>query len=220
MTLYYSLVFYLLCFEVFIFVGLIMPLPQKARRMLFLFISESVYVAKLQYGLKIAFIGVLILFVDSLNRAWRVEMELNAIGKDYHGGRVAPLGGTERMEVQARKFYSQRNTYLCGSTLFLSLILNRQYVVILEVLRLQEENRQLKGLASADDLAAATGLHNAGAAGEIGGLRKNIAEKEKALEAKDRDFKNLQKQAANMNAEYNRLGDSVSTIDVTPKKDR
>ena len=39
------------------------------------------------------------------------------------------------MEVQARKFYSQRNMYLCGFTLFLSLILNRTYTMILDVLR-------------------------------------------------------------------------------------
>ena len=43
--------------------------------------------------------------------------------------------GHERMEVQARKFYSQRNMYLCGFTLFLSLILNRTYIMILDVLR-------------------------------------------------------------------------------------
>jgi hypothetical protein len=34
------------------------------------------------------------------------------------------------MEVQARKFYSQRNMYLCGFTLFLSLILNRTYMMV------------------------------------------------------------------------------------------
>ena len=38
--------------------------------------------------------------------------------------------GHERMEVQARKFYSQRNMYLCGFTLFLSLILNRTYMMV------------------------------------------------------------------------------------------
>ena len=38
--------------------------------------------------------------------------------------------GHERMEVQARKFYSQRNMYLCGFTLFLSLILNRTYLMV------------------------------------------------------------------------------------------
>jgi hypothetical protein len=52
---------------------------------------------------------------------------------------TSSLGGIERMEVQARKFYSQRNMYLCGFTLFLSLILNRTYVMILDVLRLEEE---------------------------------------------------------------------------------
>ena len=53
------------------------------------------------------------------------------------------------MEVQARKFYSERNMYLCGFTLFLSLILNRTYVMILDVLRLEEEVKTLRGDKSA-----------------------------------------------------------------------
>lgn len=38
--------------------------------------SESHIVAKLQYGLKITFIFILILFVDSVNRVYRVQVEL------------------------------------------------------------------------------------------------------------------------------------------------
>jgi len=35
--------------------------------------------------------------------------------------------------------------YLCGFTLFLSLILNRTYVMILETLRLEEELKRITG---------------------------------------------------------------------------
>lgn len=38
--------------------------------------SESRLVAKLQYGMKITFIFILILFVDSVNRVYRVQVEL------------------------------------------------------------------------------------------------------------------------------------------------
>src|SRR5580693_8020822 len=59
--------------------------------------------------------------------------------------RRAAAVGSERMEVQARKFYSQRNMYLCGFTLFLSLILNRTYIMILDVLRLEAKVKRFEG---------------------------------------------------------------------------
>lgn len=112
------------------------------------------------------------------------------------------------MEVQARKFYSQRNMYLCGFTLFLSLILNRTYVMILDVLRLEEEVKTLKG-----DPAAKSGksLQNAGNVGEIGALKDELAKK-------DRDMENLKKQVESMQKEYNRMGDQVSGSGSTSRK--
>lgn len=120
--------------------------------------------------------------------------------------------GSDRMEVQARKFYSQRNMYLCGFTLFLSLILNRTYVMILDVLRLEEENKRMKGSSDAKGKSSAA-LDNAGDAGEIGRLRKE-------LERRDRDIETLKKQSEGLSNEYNRLGDQVSGSNPTPKKDR
>lgn len=116
------------------------------------------------------------------------------------------------MEVQARKFYSQRNMYLCGFTLFLSLILNRTYLMILDVLRLEEENKRLTG-GDSKSAKGQSGLGQAGGIGEIGRLKKELAEKE-------RDLETLKKQTQGLSNEYNRLGDSVSAQDSTPKKDR
>jgi B-cell receptor-associated protein 31 len=114
------------------------------------------------------------------------------------------------MEIQARKFYSQRNMYLCGFTLFLSLILNRTYTMILDVLRLELENRQMKGTDGTKDAK----LNEVSSIGEVGRLKKELA-------AKDRDIEALKKQAQGLSTEYNRLGDQVSgTSDATPKKDR
>jgi hypothetical protein len=42
------------------------------------FISENPLIAKLQHGLKITFIFILILFIDSVNRVYRVQIELAA----------------------------------------------------------------------------------------------------------------------------------------------
>lgn len=135
MTLYYTLVFMLLLAEMGIFMLLVLPIPFTWRKKLFQFISENPVVAKLQYGMKITFIFILILFIDSVNRVYRVTRELS---ESPRGGSGAAMG-PERLEVQARKFYSQRNMYLCGFTLFLSLILNRTYSLILDVLRLEEK---------------------------------------------------------------------------------
>lgn len=104
------------------------------------------------------------------------------------------------MEVQARKFYSQRNMYLCGFTLFLSLILNRTYVMILDVLRLEEELKTYKGETG----KKGSELKNVGGAGEVGKLKNELA-------AKDRDMENLKKQVEQMQKEYNRMGDQVSS---------
>ncbi|KAF2677564.1 endoplasmic reticulum protein-like protein [Lentithecium fluviatile CBS 122367] len=206
MTLYYSLVFLLLVAEMVIFCALIVPLPFTWRRKLFMFISDSPIIAKLQYGMKITFIFILILFIDSVNRVYRVQVELAAFAKS---DKASVMGGSERMEVQARKFYSQRNMYLCGFTLFLSLILNRTYVMILDVLRLEEEVKNLKGDPAVKGKGAS--LQNAGSAGEVGKLKEELARK-------DRDMETLKKQVENMQKEYNDMGDRVSGSTGTPRK--
>ncbi|KAI9794060.1 MAG: hypothetical protein M1816_006685 [Peltula sp. TS41687] len=212
MTLYFSLVFFMLMAEMAMFMLLIVPLPFTWRRKLFTFISESPVIAKLQYGMKICFIAVLILFIDSVNRVYRVEMEKSAAAG---GEQKIVLGGSERMEVQARKFYSQRNMYLCGFTLFLSLILNRTYMMILDVLRLEEKVKRYEGDASAKGKDSAR-LANAGGAGEIASLRRE-------LEQKSRDLETMKKQSEGLHREYGNLSDRYTNLEgqdsVLPRKD-
>lgn len=119
--------------------------------------------------------------------------------------------GHERLEVQARKFYSQRNMYLCGFTLFLSLILNRTYIMILEVLRLEERIKKYEGTDKNTKESAK--LAAAGEPGEIARLRKEIAKR-------DQDIETLKKQASGLHKEYNDLTEKVAQQDGTPKKDR
>jgi len=193
-----------------LFMLLIIPLPFTIRRKIFMFISENPTIAKLQYGMKIAFIFILILFIDSVNRVYRVQLELAESNKQQGSG----VMGHERLEVQARKFYSQRNMYLCGFTLFLSLILNRTYTLILEVLRLEESVKKHEGDPKAGGKDSQK-LANAGSPGEIARLRLLLAEK-------DRDIKILKKQSEGLSREYNKLGDQITEteMDSTPKKDR
>ena len=102
--------------------------------------------------------------------------------------------------------------YLCGFTLFLSLILNRTYTMILEVLRLEDKVKHLEGGKKGGDKDSAR-LAEAGDPGEIGRLRKELA-------AKDRDLETLRKQAEGLTREYHNLGDQVSgKSDKSEKKD-
>jgi len=205
MTLYYSLVFALLVAEMALFGVLITPMPFAWRRRLFIFLSENPIIAKIQYGLKITFIFILILFIDSVNRVYRVELEVLQAKK----ANVDTIGGSVRSEVQARKFYSQRNMYLCGFTLFLSLILNRTYVMILDTLRLEEEVKRLSG-----DPKAAPKSGASGELGEAAKLKKELATANAKVAA-------LQKQTEGLQKEYNRLGDQKTGVfDGTAKKDK
>lgn len=119
--------------------------------------------------------------------------------------------GHERLEVQARKFYSQRNMYLCGFTLFLSLILNRTYIMILDVLRLEEKLKQYEGTDKNGKQAKK--LSEAGGAGEIAELKRQ-------LKKRDEDIETLKKQASGLHREYNELSEKVGNSDALPKKDR
>lgn len=106
--------------------------------------------------------------------------------------------GHERLEVQARKFYSQRNMYLCGFTLFLSLILNRTYIMILETLRLEEKVKQFEGTDK--NTKQSEKLAMAGDAGEISRLKREI-------KLRDQDIATLKKQASGLHKEYDMLSE-------------
>jgi hypothetical protein len=88
--------------------------------------------------------------------------------------------------LAARKFYAQRNTYLTGFTLFLSLVLTRTFYIVLDLIHAQEEYAKLKGTVAATS-------SKTGAAGSAD-AQKTIADlqaKVKTLEAQDRDFRKL-----------------------------
>lgn len=103
----------LLMAEMALFMFLVLPMPFAIKRRLFTygpssqirprlpvtvpnmsvlysFISENPLVAKLQYGMKITFIFILILFIDSVNRVYRVQVELAALTNGGNNAYVLP----------------------------------------------------------------------------------------------------------------------------------
>ncbi|GLB44169.1 putative endoplasmic reticulum protein [Lyophyllum shimeji] len=184
MTIYYSLTFVLLAAEMVTFCLLVAPFPYQVRKKLFKFLAESPVVAKIAYALKISFIFVAILFADALQRMFRVTAESDLAKSGQNDVRI-------ETNLAARKFYSQRNTYLTGFTLFLSLVLTRTFYIIMDLIHTQEEYAKLKKAQSKGDDASK----------EIAELKKKLAEEQ----AKSRDFETLKKQSSQQAAEYDRL---------------
>lgn len=146
MTLYYSIVFALLVFEMAMFMVLIVPLPFSARRKLFQFLATSEVVAKINYGVRITFIFVAVLFIDAFQRMMKVSAESHVAQENQ--------GFTDfrsESNYHAKKFYAQRNVYLTGFTLFLSLILARTYSLVLDLINAQEELASSVDGASPED---------------------------------------------------------------------
>ncbi|PWZ01496.1 hypothetical protein BCV70DRAFT_198929 [Testicularia cyperi] len=174
------------------FMVLIVPLPFTWRRKLFHFLATNPVVAKIQYGLKITFIFVAVLFVDAVQRMVKVMSE----GETARDTRGVQDVRTET-NYAARKFYSQRNMYLTGFTLFLSLILSRTYSLILDLINTQEELVALK-----------KGAKTAGTGADI----------EKKYQ---QEIETLKKQTKQQQQEYNRLSDELAkaTGNTSTKKD-
>ncbi|KZZ93768.1 receptor-associated protein [Moelleriella libera RCEF 2490] len=191
MTLYYTLVFFLLVLEMALFMLLLIPLPFTAKRKVFTFISENPIISKVMHWLRITFIFILILFIDSVNRVYRVQLEVMAASEQTSKGPA--VLGHERLEVQARKFYSQRNMYLCGFTLFLSLILNRMYHMILDNMHLEDKVKAFESNKT----------YKEGKSSEVAELQKKLAQKETDLET-------LKKQSEGLHKSYNELGDKIA----------
>ncbi|KAI5990379.1 B-cell receptor-associated protein 31-like-domain-containing protein [Pisolithus albus] len=193
MTIYYSLTFLLLAAEMVTFCLLVFPLPYTIRKNVFRFLSESPIVAKVAYALKISFIFVGILFMDALQRMFRVTAEADML-KTNQGMQDVRTESS----IAARKFYAQRNMYLTGFCLFLSLVLTRTFYIILDLIHTQEEYAKLKKAAS---ISYVSGIFPEDQSKQIEDLKKKLAESE----ARSRDFETLKKQAAQQATEYDRL---------------
>ncbi|GHJ84841.1 hypothetical protein NliqN6_1243 [Naganishia liquefaciens] len=204
MTLYYTICFGLLVSELMLFSAIVAPMPFKMKKALLHFLSENPVVAKIQYGLKITFIFVAVLFVDALQRMLKVAQE----------GQVAKQEkGVQDVRVEtnhsARKFYAQRNLYLTGATLFLSLLLARVFYITLDLITIQDELNVLKGKTAKQSTVTKQGND---AQAEIQRLEAQLA-------AKERDLAQLKKQVGqNINAFNESVDAQNKTTAVTAKK--
>ncbi|RKP39355.1 B-cell receptor-associated protein 31-like-domain-containing protein [Dimargaris cristalligena] len=181
MALHYTLIFALLVFECSVFVTLILPLPHRWRRNLLYVVSRSKAIAFVFYWMRVVFAFVFLLFIDAVIRMQKTQEELHA----------EPIVNAQmESQLHARKFYSQRNVYLTGFTLFLGLILTGTYNLILDLLHREDELDTLK-----QDLEATRK--------ELDVARKRVA-----------DFEILKKQAEGQHDEYMRLADKHNALEA------
>ncbi|KAF8525713.1 B-cell receptor-associated protein 31-like-domain-containing protein [Gautieria morchelliformis] len=176
---------------------IVAPLPYAIRKRLFTFLSESPIVAKIAYGLKISFIFVGVLFVGeshAAQRMFRVTAETEMAKSGGHGIQDVRT----ETNFAARKFYAQRNTYLTGFCLFLSLILTRTFYIILDLIHTQGEYAKLKQATSSQ---SRKDMASSDQSKVIAELKTKLA----SAEAKERDFETLKKQSSQQAAEYDRL---------------
>lgn len=160
-----------------------MPLPFSARRKLFRFLATSEIVGRINYCIRITFIFVAVLFIDAFQRMIKVSQEshVNERAQGLHDFR-------SETNYHAKKFYAQRNVYLTGFTLFLSMILARTHSLVLDLINAQEE------------LAASVG-------GSEGGAGSSIVSSDKKHQE---EIQTMKKQMQQQQAEYNRLSDELA----------
>ncbi|CAG8600234.1 4294_t:CDS:2 [Paraglomus brasilianum] len=120
-----------------------------------------------------------------------------------------------RVDINARKFYAQRNMYLTGFTLFLSLILNRTYALILDLFASEEKLETIKKQA-ADQSKERLRLSDSESQlqNDIETLQKELEEEQK----KSRDFEILKKQAKQQSEEYQRMAEEYSKLEKELKR--
>jgi hypothetical protein len=134
------------------------------------------------------------------------------LAKSARGGVITDVRSDTNLA--AKKFYAQRNVYLTGFCLFLSLVLTRTFYIMLDLLHTQEEYATLKKNTTSS--SRASGEQNEDAAKEIADLKKQLEEAKKV----QRDFDILKKQASQNNAEYDRLATELNAVTGQDKSNK
>lgn len=183
MTLYYGLVFVVLISEMFLFLLLVAPLPAMVHTNLIRSLRSPI-ATKLISSMKYLFLFILVLFIDSANRTYRVPVL----------GETASI--SDRSDFLVKKFYNQRNLYLCGFTLFLSFILNRTFKLV----KLNSDYKLQLGDSSPE-------------------LSLKAQDYKDRLERKKKQFKALEEQSEGLRKEYFRVSDELAALKGTKRSE-
>ncbi|KAH3899952.1 related to Endoplasmic reticulum transmembrane protein 3 [Saccharomycodes ludwigii] len=151
MSLYFLLIFSILVTEMVFFILLGLPLPTKYRKPLTLLIIKPFRNQTVQVTIKCIIVFVFVLFADCVSKLMTLNEELYSKKRGEGifgettggGGGGAFLSSGARADIYSRKFYAQRNMYLTGITLFLSLCVTRIFGLVIELLDLKAKYRKV-----------------------------------------------------------------------------
>ncbi|KAG0734853.1 hypothetical protein G6F57_014489 [Rhizopus arrhizus] len=183
----------------FVFGVIVLPLPSRWRRAMFKFASSSPLVAKALNTLRIIFGFIFVLFIDAINRLQRITENEEESHHDHN----------YEVSIKATKFYAQRNLYLTGFTLFLSLILERTSSLVIAMLKREEELEDAKQehASSTQDQDRLNTMETS-YKNKITALKVEVEE----LRKQEKDMENLKKQIMQQTEEYNRLVDRYEAL--------
>ncbi|KAJ8663265.1 hypothetical protein O0I10_000503 [Lichtheimia ornata] len=195
MTIYYSLTFALLVLEMVTFSILVLPLPLRWRHAMIKAFTNSPVIAKALHTLKIIFAFIFLLFIDTFNRLQRIAEEVEEEAGHHHDYSI-------EASIRAKQFYAQRNLYLLGFTMFLSLILERTTALLIDMLQRDEQLQHMKkeSATAVKDQERLVEI-DASYQKQIQELKDQIAE----LKKQGPDFEALKKKAEQQATEYDSL---------------
>ena len=182
---YYNIIFLLLALEIGFFTVLSLPWPRAIRRKVLSTLSMPFRNEKVQVTVKCFMAFVLVLFFDACQRTYSVTQELRVVKEGRSASSLNVV--TDREDVQARKFYSQRNMYLCGFTLFFTLVITRTFSLVSELIVTKDKVDALEPKEE--------GAEKGDSVPEVEKLKKQLSEREQDLEI-------LKSQADSLSKDY------------------
>lgn len=158
---------------------LVFPLPLSVRRHAFQLYRKIYESESLRTTTRVGTFLVLIMFVDSLTSTWKIQSMVDGTKSSYQ----------QRSDLLARRFYSQRNIYITGAVLFLSLAIPTVFTILRRLIKYDELKMKALDAALID---------------------KRVKELTLELERKQRDLDTLQKQKKGLERSYDDLADKVN----------
>ncbi|KAG0346254.1 hypothetical protein BG004_002056 [Podila humilis] len=164
-----------------------MPLPFKWRKGLLKFLSESPLASKASFVMKIVFV---VIKADEIKK---------------NRGQLSHVDVT----FTTKRFLYQRNMYLTGYTLFLSLILNRTFTMLLDLVKSEEKMEVVKKQASQQSQEFNRLLESEAALKKELQALTEIVAKDSSIE---QDLGSLKEQTKQQQEEYLRMVDENTVL--------
>ncbi|KAK6633823.1 hypothetical protein RUM43_001416 [Polyplax serrata] len=217
MSIQWTIVASFLYFEIAVVLLLALPVA-TAKRWQKIFKSRFLAVLGRRTSLYFyVLLFVLVLFLLDAVREIRKYSQLSTVEKTKGYPNLGP-----EMQISMKLFRAQRNFYISGFALFLSLVIRRLCSLISSLAHMEAQSEAaMKQAASATSTArdllaqggmAAENSSNEAHDKEVKSLLSEISKLKKELEAERVDKETIKKQAESTNKEYDRLNEEYNKL--------